>query len=72
MVSLANGDPHFSLYPIRKVEFEVASVAEEDPVASWRIAGSSSRSQTLTSTTDGPCALPIKTALQYSHGAAPS
>ncbi|OCH88806.1 PLP-dependent transferase [Obba rivulosa] len=68
MVSLANGDPHFSLYPLRKMEFEVASVAEEDPVASWRL-DSKGPSQLLTSTIDGPCALSLKTGLAYSNGA---
>ncbi|KAI0072263.1 L-tyrosine:2-oxoglutarate aminotransferase [Panus rudis PR-1116 ss-1] len=69
MISLANGDPHFSLYPLRKVEYEVASVADHvsDPVASWR-AGPSAPSQTFTSTTHGS-SLPLKSALQYSAGA---
>ncbi|KAI0929082.1 hypothetical protein AcV5_006446 [Taiwanofungus camphoratus] len=69
MVSLANGDPHFSLYPIKKMEFEVASVEEEDPVTSWRTAGPSAPSQTLSSSRDEPCTLSVKTALQYSTGA---
>ena len=68
MVSLANGDPHFSLYPIRKIEFEMASVAEEDPVASWR-AVPSAPSHTLTSSVHDPCALPIQAGMQYSAGA---
>ncbi|RDX46890.1 PLP-dependent transferase [Lentinus brumalis] len=68
MVSLANGDPHFSLYPIRKVEYEMASVAEEDPVATWR-RGPSAPSHNLVSSTYEPCALPLQTGLQYSHGA---
>lgn len=65
------GDPHFSLYPIRKVEFEVASVNEDidDPVARWRTGGSSAPSQSFVSTTNGPSSLPLKTALQYSAGA---
>lgn len=71
MISLANGDPHFSLYPIRRVEFEVASVGEDiaDPVATSRTAGPSAPSQLFTSTTDGPSSLPLKRALQYSAGA---
>ena len=63
------GDPHFSLYPIRKVEYEMASVAEEDPVATWRKAGPSAPSHKFTSSTHEPCAIPIQTGLQYSHGA---
>lgn len=67
-----SGDPHFSLYPIRKVEFEVASISDDidDPVASWRIGGSSAPSQTFASTTNNsPAKLPLRTALQYSAGA---
>ncbi|KAI0780455.1 L-tyrosine:2-oxoglutarate aminotransferase [Trametes elegans] len=69
MVSLANGDPHYSLYPIRKVEFEMASVDCEDPVGTWRTAGASARSTSFVSSSHDPCAMPIQTALQYSHGA---
>ncbi|KAI0371670.1 PLP-dependent transferase [Pilatotrama ljubarskyi] len=69
MVSLANGDPHFSLYPIRRVEFEMASVEEADPVATWRKAGPSAPSTKFVSSSYEPCALPLQTALQYSHGA---
>ncbi|THH29080.1 hypothetical protein EUX98_g5108 [Antrodiella citrinella] len=72
MISLANGDPHYSLYPIRKVEFEVASIGDDvdDPVASWRTAGPSAPSQTFSTTTESsPGKLPLKTALQYSAGA---
>ncbi|KAH8106895.1 L-tyrosine:2-oxoglutarate aminotransferase [Cristinia sonorae] len=72
MISLANGDPHFSLYPIRKVEFEVASVGDnvDDPVASWRLSGGSAPSQTFSSSTESsPGKLPLKSALQYSAGA---
>ncbi|KAI0672751.1 pyridoxal phosphate-dependent transferase [Trametes maxima] len=69
MVSLANGDPHFSLYPIRRVEFEMASVDELDPVASWRKGGRTAPATKFASSTYDPCALPLQTALQYSHGA---
>ncbi|KAI0823558.1 L-tyrosine:2-oxoglutarate aminotransferase [Trametes gibbosa] len=69
MVSLANGDPHFSLYPIRRIEYEMASVEEADPVAAWRKAGPSAASTKLVSSTYEPCALPLQTGLQYSHGA---
>ncbi|TBU50218.1 pyridoxal phosphate-dependent transferase [Dichomitus squalens] len=67
MVSLANGDPHFSLYPIRSIEYEMASVAVKDPVASWR-AGPSAPSHTMKSSAHEPCALPIQAGMQYSHG----
>ena len=65
----STGDPHFSLYPIRKVEYELASVAEEDPVATWRRGGPIAPCHKLASSTYEPCALPIQTGLQYSHGA---
>ncbi|PIL24415.1 hypothetical protein GSI_14169 [Ganoderma sinense ZZ0214-1] len=68
MVSLANGDPHYSLYPIRNIHYEMASVAEEDPVASWR-AGPSAPSQTLTSSVHEPRALPLQAGMQYTAGA---
>ncbi|OBZ66349.1 hypothetical protein A0H81_13657 [Grifola frondosa] len=69
MVSLANGDPHFSLYPIRRIEFEMASIDVDDPVASWRTGGPDARSQKISSSKDEPSALCIKNALQYTHGA---
>ncbi|OSD08382.1 L-tyrosine:2-oxoglutarate aminotransferase [Trametes coccinea BRFM310] len=69
MVSLANGDPHFSLYPIRRVEYEMASVEEADPVASWREGGSCAPSTKFVSSSYEPCALPLQTGLQYTHGA---
>ncbi|OBZ66803.1 Aromatic amino acid aminotransferase C56E4.03 [Grifola frondosa] len=68
LISLANGDPHFSLYPIRKVVFDVASVAEIDPVASWKAATPTTQSQELISSGDSSCVLPIKTVLGYGHG----
>ncbi|CAL1705309.1 unnamed protein product [Somion occarium] len=70
MISLANGDPHFTLYPIRKLEFEVASVEDGvlDPVSSWRGAGASAPSQSFTTTTHSGT-LPLKAAMQYSAGA---
>ncbi|KAH9928518.1 L-tyrosine:2-oxoglutarate aminotransferase [Epithele typhae] len=68
MVSLANGDPHYSLYPIRKIEYEVASVKEEDPVGSWR-QGLGSPSLTITSSTSKSCVVPLQAGLAYTHGA---
>ena len=46
----------------------MASVAEADPVSSWR-SGPSAPSQTLLSSTYEPCALPLQAGLQYTHGA---
>ena len=70
VITLFAGDPHFSLYPIKKMEFEVASVDDEilDPVQSWRAAGPSAPSQKLTTTTHSG-ALPLKNAMKYSAGA---
>ncbi|CCM00523.1 uncharacterized protein FIBRA_02557 [Fibroporia radiculosa] len=65
MVSLANGDPHSSLYPIRRISYQVASVAEKDPVGTWRRAGPAARSQTIASDR----VLPVKSAMQYTNGA---
>ncbi|KAL4244607.1 Class-I pyridoxal-phosphate-dependent aminotransferase-like protein [Abortiporus biennis] len=74
MISLANGDPHFSLYPIRKVKFEVAPVSDEveDPFMSWQnpnspsISFSSSRSD-ISSKSLSSESIPLNAALQY-HG----
>ena len=53
---------------MRNIKFEMASVTEEDPVASWR-AGPSAPSQTLTSSVHDPCALPLQAGMQYTAGA---
>ena len=47
----------------------MASVAEEDPVATWRRDGPSAPSHKLMSSAHEPCALPIQTGMQYSNGA---
>ncbi|RPD55468.1 L-tyrosine:2-oxoglutarate aminotransferase [Lentinus tigrinus ALCF2SS1-7] len=65
LVSLANGDPHHSLYPIRRVNYEVASVADEDPVSTWRSLGASAPTETLTAPQDTL----HKASLAYGHGA---
>ncbi|KAI0705929.1 pyridoxal phosphate-dependent transferase [Cytidiella melzeri] len=73
MISLATGDPHYSLYPVKSINYEVASAAAdiEDPVATWKEAASSSSTPTqwFTSSRDESCSLPIKTAMAYSDGA---
>ena len=69
------GDPHYSLYPIKGIHYEVASASEdiEDPVRTWREAfasGSSSAStQWFSSSRDGPTSIPLKSAMAYSTGA---
>ncbi|KZT71375.1 PLP-dependent transferase [Daedalea quercina L-15889] len=69
MISLANGDPHSSLYPIQSMTFSVASVAEKDPVATWRAGGSSAPTHSITSSRDEAPVLPVRTAFQYTTGA---
>ncbi|KAI0768332.1 pyridoxal phosphate-dependent transferase [Trametes elegans] len=68
LVSLANGDPHHTLYPIRRIDYEVASVASEDPVADWRSLGAAAPSQVLSTAQDEDNRL-LRAALQYGHGA---
>ncbi|OCH85707.1 L-tyrosine:2-oxoglutarate aminotransferase [Obba rivulosa] len=69
VVMLANGDPHFSLYPIRKVDFEVASIENQDPVKSWTASRLSARTLLLTSSSSNRSALPLNLGLQYANGA---
>ena len=61
-----SGDPHVSLYPIRKVQFEVATLSGVDPVLEWR--NGSGAPKTI-SNRDCPGALPLQTALAYGAGA---
>lgn len=65
------GDPHYSLYPMKKIQFEVASTAEdiEDPVAVWTAAGPSAPTQLFQSSRDESCSVSLKTAMAYSSGA---
>lgn len=60
------GDPHVSLYPIRKVSFEVATIKSSDPVLEWR--NGSGPSKTI-SNRECAGALPLRTALAYGAGA---
>ncbi|KAI0800042.1 L-tyrosine:2-oxoglutarate aminotransferase [Fomes fomentarius] len=69
LVSLANGDPHFSLYPIRRVDYEVASVTDDDPVSAWRALGTSAPTQLLSTSQDADSTRLLKSSLQYGHGA---
>ncbi|KAH9923894.1 L-tyrosine:2-oxoglutarate aminotransferase [Fomitopsis serialis] len=69
MVSLANGDPPNTLYPIKKVLFEIASPWGDDPVAAWKTEGSNTATQVISATRDGPSVLPVKKAMQYTNGA---
>ncbi|KZT71215.1 L-tyrosine:2-oxoglutarate aminotransferase [Daedalea quercina L-15889] len=69
MVSLANGDPPNILYPIKRVTFEIASPTGDDPVAAWKEESSSTPTQVIGATRDGPSVLPVKKAMQYTNGA---
>ncbi|OJA13379.1 hypothetical protein AZE42_07052 [Rhizopogon vesiculosus] len=68
LVSMANGDPHHSLYPFRQVMYEVPSVQGPfDPVTSWR--NGSGPAQTIHSYKDQECALSIRNAFPYGRAA---
>ncbi|KAH9848030.1 L-tyrosine:2-oxoglutarate aminotransferase [Lenzites betulinus] len=69
LVSLANGDPHHTLYPIRRIDYEVASTASEDPVGEWRSLGSAAPTQLLGTSQDEGTQRLLNAALQYGHGA---
>ncbi|KAG2145364.1 pyridoxal phosphate-dependent transferase [Suillus bovinus] len=68
LISMANGDPHHSLYPFRKIMYEVPSVQDtDDPVTSWR--NNSGIAQIIHSYRDQECALSIRDAFPYSRAA---
>jgi len=69
MISLANGDPHHSLYPISQIDFVVPSLASDNPVGDWRSGEDHWQLKILSSYKDKPCALNLGTALQYGAGA---
>ncbi|KAI1790049.1 L-tyrosine:2-oxoglutarate aminotransferase [Ganoderma leucocontextum] len=72
LVSLANGNPHSSLCPFRRVDFEVASItAGDDPVFAWRAQGPSAPTQTLTAggPEDADSAQLLRASMAYGHGA---
>jgi aromatic amino acid aminotransferase I / 2-aminoadipate transaminase len=60
------GDPHVSLYPIRRVSFQVAPIKGSDPVLEWR--EGSGPSKTIENR-ESPGALSLQTALAYGAGA---
>ncbi|KAH7889596.1 pyridoxal phosphate-dependent transferase [Phlebopus sp. FC_14] len=68
LANMANGDPHHSLYPFRQLMFEVPSVKEStDPVIAWR--NGTCPTQLIHSHKDESCALTLRNAFQYTHGA---
>ncbi|EKM55107.1 uncharacterized protein PHACADRAFT_28172 [Phanerochaete carnosa HHB-10118-sp] len=72
MLSLGTGDPHYSLFPMKKVQFEVASTSEclDDPVATWTGAdGSDARTQWFSCSRDEPGSVPFKSVMAYGTGA---
>ncbi|GJE96938.1 PLP-dependent aminotransferase family protein [Phanerochaete sordida] len=71
MLSLGTGDPHFSLFPMKKVQFEVASASSDldDPVATWTDAGSDAPTQWFSSSRDEPGSTPFRAAMAYGTGA---
>ncbi|KAG2369103.1 pyridoxal phosphate-dependent transferase [Suillus spraguei] len=63
-ISMANGDPHHSLYPFRQIMYEISSVQNiPDPVASWR--NNSGPTQIIRSYKDQECALSIRGAFPF-------
>ncbi|KAG1835304.1 pyridoxal phosphate-dependent transferase [Suillus variegatus] len=67
LITMANGDPHHSLYPFQQIMYEVPSIQDtSDPVTSWNNSG---RTQIFHSYRDQECALPICKAFQYSRAA---
>lgn len=62
------GDPHFSLYPIRKMEFQVPSLDSADPVHDWRF-GMGSPGMFSASTDAETSIVPIQRAMGYTTGA---
>jgi aromatic amino acid aminotransferase I / 2-aminoadipate transaminase len=60
------GDPHVSLYPIRKVEFEIATIQGADPVRAWQ--SGTGPSECISSNSE-PGSLALNTALAYGAGA---
>ncbi|TDL25006.1 PLP-dependent transferase [Rickenella mellea] len=67
IISLANGDPHNSLYPISQIDFKVPAVNTENPCSEWK--SGDGPTQTFTSYKDKDCALSLQVALQYGAGA---
>ncbi|KLO10424.1 PLP-dependent transferase [Schizopora paradoxa] len=67
VISLANGDPHHSLYPISQIDFTVPSLSSDNPVGDWRTGVD--QSKILSSYKDKPCALNLGIALHYGAGA---
>ncbi len=69
------GNPHSSLSPFRRVDFEVASITDtDDPVSSWRALGRTAPTQTLTAEdrdadTDSDSGQLFRASMAYGHGA---
>lgn len=61
------GDPHYSLYPIRGINFEVASITERDPVAVWR-SGSAPHEDFRSIAIPDPDSLTLVDSLAYGPG----
>lgn len=54
---------------MRRIDFEVASIDNADPVGTWRSLGTSAPSQVLSSATDASSTRLLRSSLQYGHGA---
>ncbi|KAH9915169.1 L-tyrosine:2-oxoglutarate aminotransferase [Epithele typhae] len=71
LISLANGDPHPSTYPVRSMEFEVADPTGADPVATWRALGLSAPTLRVSAdpASNAADAMLIRSSMRYGHGA---
>ncbi|KZS88352.1 aminotransferase variant 1 [Sistotremastrum niveocremeum HHB9708] len=65
-ITLANGDPHPSLFPLSRVDFHIPDVSVDDPVEAWR--HGDYQEQILSTTVSGSSPLALRTAMQYCAG----
>ncbi|KZV87380.1 PLP-dependent transferase [Exidia glandulosa HHB12029] len=66
MITLANGEPHSTLFPISRIDVQVPAVTDTHIVD--QVLSGTAPQQTLTSLKGGDCALDLSVALQYSSG----
>lgn len=66
MITLANGEPHPTLFPISRIDVQVPAVADASIVT--QMLNGTAPQRLLTSLKGGDCALDLSVALQYSSG----
>ncbi|KIJ26428.1 hypothetical protein M422DRAFT_212501 [Sphaerobolus stellatus SS14] len=67
LVSLANGDPHPTLYPISQIDYHIPDLTSLDSLSSWLDHSGATRKLSAFNGT-GECALDLAVAMQYSTG----